>query len=132
MFLRLLCVAPRITSFLPLGFLRAAGIDAGARSEIDEPVGGEHRLFVVLDDDHGVADIAKAAERFDQFEVVARVKADRRFVEDIHHAGQSAADLARQADPLDFAPRKGRRGAAERQVIETDIAQKTEPRENLL
>ena len=105
--------------------------DAGAGPEIDEPVGGEHRLFVMLDHDHRVADIAQAAERFDQFEVVARVQADRRLVEDVEDAGQAASDLARQADPLYFTPRKGRCGTAERKVGEPDVAQESEPGEDL-
>ena len=47
---------------------RALGDDAsaelaGAGTEVDDPVGRAHRLFVVLDDEHGVAEIAQAPQR---------------------------------------------------------------------
>ena len=45
-----------------------------------------HRLLVVLDDDHRVAEVAQALERLDQLRVVALVQADRRLVEDVEHA----------------------------------------------
>ena len=38
-------------------------MDAGARSDVDDMIGGEDRLFVVLDDDDGVADVAQVLER---------------------------------------------------------------------
>src|SRR5690606_22783368 len=40
-----------------------AAVDAGAGAEIDHPVGGADRVLVVLDDDHGVAEVARALER---------------------------------------------------------------------
>ena len=39
---------------------------AGARSEVDDVVGGANRLFVVLDDDDSVAEISQPAERREQ------------------------------------------------------------------
>ena len=38
----------------------------GARAHVDEPVGAAHHLLVVLDDDHGVAEVAQPLERADQ------------------------------------------------------------------
>ena len=84
---------------------------AGARAEVDEVVGRAHRLLVVLDDDHGVAEVAQALERRDQLRVVALVQADRGLVEDVEHAHQRGADLGRQPDPLRLAARQ-RRGRA--------------------
>ena len=55
--------------------------------------------------------------------VVARVQADRRLVEHVEHAGQAAADLAGQADPLALAAGERRRAAGQRQVIEADVDQ---------
>ena len=50
----------------------------------------------------------------EQPRVVARMQADRRFVEHVQHAAQAAADLAGQADALRFAAgeRRRRRGRA--------------------
>ena len=55
--------------------------------------------------------------------VVARVQADRRLVEHVEHAGQAAADLAGQADPLALAAGERRRAAGQRQVVEADVDQ---------
>ena len=86
-------------------------------------VGRAHRVFVVLDDDHRVAHVAKASERVEQPVVIARVQADRRFVENVEHADQSAADLARQPNALRFAAGKRRGSAVERQIVEPHIEQ---------
>ena len=53
---------------------------AGAGAHVDEPVGRAHHLLVVLDDEHGVAEVAQALERPDQAIVVALVEPDRRLV----------------------------------------------------
>ena len=81
--------------------------------EIDQIVGGANRLLVVLDDEHGVAEIAQLAERREQPAVVALVQADRRLVEHVQHAGQLRSDLRREPDALALAARQ-RRGAARR------------------
>ena len=89
----------------------AAG-DARPGAEVDHVVGRPHRVFVVLDDDHGVALIARAAQRFQQPVVVARVQADRRLVEDVEHADQAGADLRGQPDALALAAGQGRAARA--------------------
>ena len=81
-------------------------------------IGRAHRVFVVLDDDHGVAQLGQPAQRRQQSVVVARVQADRRLVEDVKHAHQPRADLAGQPDPLRFAAGERRRGPIERQVVQ--------------
>ena len=93
-------------------FGRAAGDDvpavlAGAWAHVDHVVRGAHRVLVVLDHEHGVAEVAQALQRRDQPLVVAVVQADRRLVEDVEHADQRRADLGRQADPLRLAARTG-------------------------
>jgi hypothetical protein len=42
----------------------------------------------VLDDEHGVAEIAETLQRPDQLPVVALVEADRGFVEDVEDADE--------------------------------------------
>ncbi len=65
-----------------------AAVLARARPHVDEPVGRPHHLLVVLDDEHGVAEVAQPLERADQPAVVALVEADRRLVEDVEHADE--------------------------------------------
>jgi hypothetical protein len=57
----------------------------------------------MLDDDHGVAEIAQALEGDEQAVVVALVEADRGLVEDVEDARQAGADLAGEADALALA-----------------------------
>ena len=73
-----------------------AAVLAGARAHVDEPVGRAHHLLVVLDDEHGVAQVAQALERPDQLRVVALVQPDRGLVEDVEDADELRADLRRQ------------------------------------
>ena len=98
-----------------------AAADAGAGAEVDEVVGGPHRVFVVFDDDDRVAEVAEFGERIEQALVVARVEADRGFVEDVEHADEAAADLAGEADALRFAAGERGGGAFEREVFEADV-----------
>ena len=101
-----------------------AAVLAGAGPEIDQIVGGADRLLVVLDDEHGVAEIAELAERGEQTPVVALVQADRRLVEHVQHAGELRSDLRRQANPLPFSARQRRRAPAEREIAHADVGQK--------
>ena len=43
-----------------------AALRAGAGTEIDDPVRGFDRVAIVLDDEHGVAHVAKTGERVDE------------------------------------------------------------------
>ena len=81
-------------------------MDAGAGSQIDHVVGGADRIFIVLDHDHRVAQIAQPPQRAQQALVVALVQADRGLIEDVHDAGEARADLACQADALGLAARE--------------------------
>ena len=61
-------------------FDRAAGYDfsaqrTGSRSHIHQVVGGADGIFVVFNDDNGVADVAQTSEGFEQTVVIALVKA---------------------------------------------------------
>ena len=104
-----------------------AAMHAGAGADVDDVVGKADRILVVLDDDHGVAEVAQARERAEQALVVALVQADRRFVEHVHHADQSRADLRGEADALRFAAGQAVGLAIEREVIEADIDEEAQP-----
>ncbi len=85
----------------------------------------------MFDDDQRVAEVAQTEQRLQQPGVVARVQADRGFVENVQHAGQPATDLRRQADTLRFAARKRVGAAVQRQVVQPNVLQKAEPRPDL-
>jgi len=61
---------------------------ASARPHVNEVIGGADRVFVVLNHNHRIIQIAQAHQRGEQAIVVALVQADRGLVEHIHHAGQ--------------------------------------------
>ncbi len=107
-------------------------MDAGAGADIDDVIGGEDRVLVMLDDDDGVAEVAQAAQRAEQPLIVALVQADRGLVEHIEHAGEAGADLAGEPDALALAARERARGAGERQVFQPDIEQEGQPVADLL
>jgi hypothetical protein len=98
-----------------------AAVHAGAGADVDDVVGAADRVFVVLDDDDGVAEVAQARQRAEQAFVVALVQADRRLIEYVHDADQARADLAGQADALCLAARERVGLAIERQVIQADV-----------
>ena len=83
-----------------------AAVATRAGTEVDDPVGRLDRRLVVLDDEHGVAEVAQAVQRPDQPLVVALVQADRRLVEHVQHARQLAAELRREPDALRLAARQ--------------------------
>ncbi len=67
---------------------------SGARAEIDYVVGAADGLFVVLDHQHGVAQVAQVFERGQQAAVVAMMQADRRLIEHVEHTAQLASRSA--------------------------------------
>ena len=90
-----------------------AAVLAGARADVDDPVGGADGVLVVLDDDQRVAEVAQTDQGLDQPVVVALVQADARLVEHVEHPDQPGADLGGQPDPLGLAPGERARRAVE-------------------
>ena len=109
-----------------------AAMDAGARADVDDVVGLQDRVLVMLDHDHRVAEIAQAPQRLQQALVVALVQADRRLVQHVEHAGEARADLRGQADALALAARQRAGVARQGEVIEPDIDQEAQPLADLL
>ncbi len=89
-----------------------AAMDAGAGADVDDIIGGEDGVLVMLDDDHGIAEVAQPPQRLEQAGIVALVQADRGLVEHIEHAGQAGADLRGEPDALAFAARQRARARA--------------------
>ena len=109
-----------------------AAMHAGAGADVEHVVGEADGVLVMLDHDHGVAEVAQPLQRFQQARIVALVQADRGLVQHIEHAGQARADLRGQADALALAAGQRAGGARQRQVIEADIEQEGQPLADLL
>ena len=109
----------------------APAMHAGTGAHVDQVVGGAHHVFVMLDDQHAVADVAQMLERADQPVVVALVQAYAGLVQHVHHAGQAGADLAGQANALRFATGQGIGAAVQAQVVQTHVVQELEARADL-
>ena len=104
-----------------------AAVDAGAGPDVEHVVGGADGVLVVLDHDHGIAEIAQPLERFQQPRIVALVQPDRRLVEHVEHAGEPRADLRGEPDALALAAGERARGARQREIFEPDVDQEFEP-----
>ncbi len=109
----------------PLGHHPAAS-NTRPGTEVHDVIGRSHGLFVVFDDDHGVALVSEIAEALEQQLVVAWVESDRGFIEDVDDTDQSAADLSGQADALRFASGKSGCGSVECEVVESTFEQEAE------
>ena len=109
-----------------------AAVLAGARADVDDPVGGRDGVLVVLDDDEGVAEVAQPGQRLDEPVVVALVQADRGLVENVEDADQPGPDLGRQPDALRLAAGQRAGGPVQRQVVEADVEQEPQPGLDLL
>jgi hypothetical protein len=83
-----------------------------------------HRVLVVFDDEHGVADVPQVLEDTDQTCIVPRVQADTGFVEYIECSDKQRTEVCCKLDALCFAARERRGDAGERQIVETDIDEK--------
>ena len=100
----------------------------GAGAEIEDVIRGADGVFVVLDDDDGIAEIAQPAERADEPVVVALVQADARLIEHVEAAREAGADLRREPDALRFAAAERAAFAIERKVAEADFDEEAQPR----
>ena len=90
-------------------------------AEVAEIVAAGDHVEIVLHDQQRIPQIAEAMQGSDQPLVVSRVQTDRRFVQDVQHAAQPAAELGGQANPLGLAPGETRRGTTEGKVVESNV-----------
>ncbi len=86
----------------------------------------------MLDDEDGVAEVAQAAQAFQQAGVVPLVQADGRLVEDVEDARQARADLGGQTDALALAAGQGARSARQAEIVEADVVEEAQPVGDLL
>ena len=107
-------------------------VAAGPRPEIDNVVCLADRLLVVLDDQHGIAEVAQLFQGRQQPRIVPLVETDGGLVQDVEHTHEPAADLGGQPDPLRLAPRQRGRRAAEGEILQADVLQEPQPVVHLL
>ena len=100
-----------------------AAVTSGAGAEVDHVVGAANGFLIVLDHQHGIAEVAQLFERLQQAIVVAMMQADGGLVEHVQHAAQLRADLRRQANALAFAAGQRRGRTVERDVAQADGVQ---------
>src|SRR5207237_6103129 len=100
----------------------AAAVRAAARPHVDEVVGGGEQVQVVVDDDDGGPGPQQPVEHSGQGGHVERVQAGGRLVEDVQRAALAGAEPGCDPQPLRLAAGQGRRGLAEPQVTQSDLA----------
>ena len=108
-----------------------AAVFAGAGAEVEDVVGLADGVFVVLDDEDGVAEVAEVFERVDEALVVALVEADGGFVEDVEDAAEAGADLGGETDALAFAAGERGGAAVEGEIAEADGVEEFEALDDL-
>ena len=101
-------------------------------TEIHDIIRRANRVFIVLDDNHRVAEVAQALQRVEQAMIVALMQPNARFVEHIQHADQTRADLRCQPNPLRLAARQCIALAVQGKVRQADVLQKRQPRAHFL
>ena len=109
-----------------------AAMNPGAGAEIKNVIGGANGVGIMLNDEHGVAEVAQSLERGEQTVVVTLVQADAGFVQHIEHANERGTNLGGQSNALGFAAAKGAALAVQRQVAQPDVAKETEAGANFL
>ncbi len=101
--------------------LAAGGPRPGA--DVDNPVGGQHQLRVVLHHQQGVAGIAQPTQHPGHPLDVPWVQADTRLVEHEQGVHQSGAQCRGEINALHLAPGQGAGLAVQAQVAEPHLAQ---------
>ena len=92
-------------------------------TDVDYVIGLADRLFVVLDDDHGVAEIPEPCEGIEQLAVVTLVQTDGWFVEHVENTDESGPDLAGEPDSLRLTSGEGRSATCEGEIVESHVEQ---------
>ena len=95
----------------------------GARlgPDLDHVVGGADHRLVVLDDDDRVAGVGQGTNDTDEPVDVARVQADRGFVEDEERVDQRGTETGGEVDAFDLAAGERARLAVEGEIAEADL-----------
>src|SRR5437899_9037622 len=100
----------------------AAAAFAALGAKVDDPVGLLDDVEMVLDDEHGVAEINEALQHVEELANVIEVQAGGGFVENVERAaGLAFGKFAGQLDALGFTAGERGGGLAEGDVAEADF-----------
>ena len=110
---------------------QAPAMPPRARPQIDHIIRAPDRLFIVLHDQHGVAQVAQIFQRSQQPAVIAMMQSDRGLIQHVQHAAQLRSNLRRQPNALPLAARQRCRRAIERDISQPHRIQKLQPLHNL-
>ena len=105
---------------------------AGTGADVDHPIRPLDGFLIVFDDNQRVAEVAQMVQRLDETRVVTLVQSDRWLVEHVHDADQSGADLRGKPDALGLAAGQRLGRARQRQVVQADIVEESQPGPDLL
>src|SRR5258705_2641705 len=97
---------------------------SGPRPKIQNVVGMANRVFVVLDHEHRVANVAEMPKRGEKAFVVALVETDTGLIKNVKHPDQAGADLRGKTDALGFAATQRAAFTIKREVAEADVGGK--------
>ena len=81
----------------------------------------------MLDNDEGIAEVAKPNEGVDEPLVIALVEPDRWLIEHIQNSHEARANLSREADALRLSPGQGSGGTREVEVVQSHVDEEAEP-----
>ena len=109
-----------------------AAVLSGARTEIENAVGGAHHVGIVLHHQDRVSQVAQVVQDLDQPVGVAAVQSDGRLVQHVERSHQTRAQRRRQLNALRFAAGKRRSQPVQRQIFQAHIVQELQALANLL
>ena len=107
-------------------------VNARAGSDIHDIIRFAHHIFVMLDDDNGIPEVAQLLESGYKQIVVALVQPYARLVKHIKHADERRPYLCCQSYALRLAARERPRTTRKRQIPEPDALQECQARTYLL
>ena len=99
------CVLPENLGRFALSHHQPA-MNAGPRPHVDNVIGGKNGFLVMLDHQHGVAEVTQAFQGLQQAVIITLMQPDGWFIQHIQNPGEAGADLRCQADTLGFATGK--------------------------
>jgi hypothetical protein len=102
----------------------ASAVNPGTGTEVNQVIRAGHELIVMLDHKDGVSLVAQALQSRDQALVVAGVKPNARFIEDIKHPGEIRSELSGESNPLGLAAGERVRRAVESEVPQAYLVEK--------
>ncbi len=102
-----------------------------ARAHVEDAIGLQHDLRIVLDHHQRVAGVAQPLHHVDHAPHVARMQADGRLVEHEQRVDQRGAERGGEVDALHLAARQRARLAVEREIAQPDLVEVGEARADL-